>query len=188
MLLYLSYILTGLIVFIAIGLSIRTSILRNAPNTKYSLAKVHLMWWTMIIATCFIIHFGRTGSIDIINSSTLILLGISVTTLASGSIIDLSQQEADLIRHQTQASKGLIIDILSDSNGVSMHRFQGVLFNVIFGLSFLIIFWQQDKFPVFSSSELALIGLSSGAYLALKTNENKTTSVKNIKKESITTT
>ena len=64
-------------------------------------------------------------------------------------------------------------DILSDESGVNVHRLQAVIFNVLFGVTFIVNLFTYEKFPEFNNSELGLMGLSSGAYLAMKTNENK---------------
>ena len=54
-----------------------------------------------------------------------------------------------------------------------MHRLQSVIFNLVFGVIFIAYLITKKAFPDFSDTELALLGVSSGAYLALKTNENK---------------
>lgn len=178
MILTASFFVAGLIVFIAIYLGVKTEILK-APGSHndgpYSFSRVQLMWWTVIVGACFIILFGKTGEYDVINQSTLILLSIGLVTTAGGSVIDVNQMQTTPCRHQDMECKGFFNDILSDENGISMHRFQAVMFNVLFGITFVVTFWAQSQFPEFNNSELTLMGVSSGAYLALKTNENKNT-------------
>ncbi|HXB92720.1 MAG TPA: hypothetical protein VNU72_10535 [Puia sp.] len=81
-------------------------------------------------------------------------------------------------------SQGFFLDILSDNNGISIARLQSLLFNLTFGLYYLYQFGvaiatlqrhaSVDKIlPVFSTQQLALIGVSSFAYLGLKASENK---------------
>ena len=97
---------------------------------------------------------------------------------AGANIIDTSQKQSGTPRHQDSDSQGFMTDILSDESGINVHRLQAVIFNVLFGITFIANLWTHGKFPEFNSSELGLIGLSSGAYLAMKTNENKTTAAK----------
>ena len=172
----LSYILAGGIVFLAIYLGITTSILKNpTPNTDkcYSFARVQMMWWTVIVSCCFIIKFGLTGEYQVTNTSTLTLLGIGLATTAGASLIDVSQRQTSNTRHQDGGAHNFFMDILSDETGISMHRFQAFIFTVLFGVVFIIIFIKDQSFASFSTTELGLMGLSSGTYLALKTNENK---------------
>ena len=177
MLLTISYIVAGLIIAACIYLSISTKLLRNSssnPKTKYSFSRVQLMWWTIIISCSYIILFAKIGDYNLFNHSALVLLGIGVATSAGAGLIDTSQKQSGKTLHQHNNSKGLMTDILSDENGVSMHRLQAVIFNILFGIIFITVMWAQSKFADFDSSQLTLMGISSGAYLALKTNENKT--------------
>ena len=177
MLLTISYIVAGLVLVACLYLSISTKLLRNSsanPKAKYSFSRVQLMWWTIIISCCYIILFAKSGEYNVFNNSALILLGIGVATSTFGSLIDTSQKQTSKPLHQHSNSKGLMTDILSDENGITMHRLQAVIFNVLFGLIFIVVMWTQNTFADFDSSQLALMGISSGAYLAMKTNENKT--------------
>ncbi len=177
MLLTISYIVAGLLTAACLYLSISTKLLQNSsPNSKakYSFSRVQLMWWTIIISSSYIILFAKTGDYNLFNNSTLVLLGIGIVTSAGASLIDVSQKQSGKTLHQHSDSKSFMTDILSDENGISMHRLQAVIFNLLFGIIFISVMWMQSKFPDFDSSQLTLMGISSGGYLALKTNENKT--------------
>jgi hypothetical protein len=71
-------------------------------------------------------------------------------------------------------SRHFLLDILSDKDGISMHRLQALVFNFVFGLAFLLSVWRDYTMPVFSDIQLVLLGLSSGTYACIKTTENKT--------------
>lgn len=177
MLLTSTYIIAALVVLFAIYLAIKTKILRTSSpnlNAKYSFTNVQMMWWTVIVGCAFIILYGKTGDYGSINQSTVILLSIALATTAGGSLIDTGQKQNGVARHEDTDSQGFLQDLLSDENGVSMHRLQSLVFNILFGITFIINFWMKEKFPDFNHAELSLIGVSSGAFLALKTNENKT--------------
>lgn len=150
--------------------------LRNSDkNSKYSLAKVQLFWWTVIISTCFAISYAATGNIqNVLNTSCLVLLGISLGTTAAGKVIDNSEEANLAVRHQTMNPRNFWMDILSDYQGVNLHRFQAVIFTLLFGIVFIIQFFQADmtQLPAFDTTTLGLLGVSSGGFVALKFNEN----------------
>jgi len=72
-------------------------------------------------------------------------------------------------------SQGFLKDILSDENGISLHRFQ------IFAWTFVMVavFIRQVTayliMPEFDSSLLILMGISSGTYLGFKVTEKPAT-------------
>lgn len=152
--------------------------LRNSGSgSKYSLSKVQLLWWTVIISTCFALSYASTGVIQgILNTSCLALLGISLGTTAAGKIIDNSEEANPEVgvRHQVINPSSFSMDILSDHDGVNLHRFQAVIFTLLFGAVFVAQFFQNgmSQLPAFDSTTLGLLGLSSGGFVALKFNEN----------------
>lgn len=150
----------------------------TAENKPYSFARVQLWWWTIVIIISFIMVYGVTGEFWPMNQTCLILLGISLGTTTAGRLIDNQQiNDVTVVRHQDTPSQGLLIDILSDEHGLSVHRFQTLLFNLIYSASFIIqVFgtaYTKHVFPEFDSPTLALLGVSSSAYLALKLAEGK---------------
>lgn len=80
-----------------------------------------------------------------------------------------------------------LLDILSDKNGICIHRLQAVVFNFIFGGWFIYTSFQnlrnitvasaQSKvdavIPIITSNNLILLGVSAGLYATLKSTENK---------------
>lgn len=149
----------------------------DANNKAYSLARVQLWWWTMIILGSYVMAYGLTGDFWKLSAGCTVLLGISAATTTAGRIIDVRDGgEPSVTRHQETPSKGFFIDILSDQAGVSVHRFQMVMFNVIYGLSFLVRAFSdlhQTILPDFDPATLSLLGVSSATYLALKSGENR---------------
>jgi len=98
-----------------------------------------------------------------------------------------SQAAADALYAKMQAanealkSDGFIADVVSDANGVSIHRFQALAWNVVLGLTYLVnVFspestqFTHDKgiwlvwLPILTTFQLGLLGISNGAYLGLK--------------------
>ena len=175
----ISYILPLLIISVALILSLRTEILKDKcegtlEKKPYSFARTQLMWWTLIIICTYIHYYGAFRMIQELNDTCLILLGISLGTTATARIIDNTDINRGLLRHQdTNESLGFFTDILSDENGISVHRFQALVFNFIFGVIFVIEYFQDSEFTVFGDTELTLMGISSAAYVGLKLNENQ---------------
>lgn len=164
----------------AIYLSLKTDILKDLStgSTKpYSFSRTQLMWWTLIIASCYILAFAHYENLPSINSTTLALLGIGLGTTTFARVVDNTQVNQAVAngtaRHQNETSQGFLTDLLSDETGISIHRFQAFVFNVIFGVTFFIDFFNMKYIlPTYDSQQLLLLGISSGAYVAIKMNEN----------------
>ena len=177
--------------------------LSKASPRPYSWSRVQLAWWSVIIITAFTSIMLQTGHAPNLHSSTLVLLGISAGTTAVARVIDLADQQNSLVfRHQDLKTSNFFLDLLSDQNGVSIQRFQALIFNVVFGIWFiasvlgnlgdpnycLTDFAKGDPnlaqcllhstdflIPIVTENNLILLGLSSATYAALKITENKGT-------------
>jgi len=73
-----------------------------------------------------------------------------------------------IVRLLSLKSEGFLNDILNDINGPSIHRLQMVVWTLTFGCIFCFKVYQNLAMPEFSSTQLALIGISSGTYLGFK--------------------
>lgn len=174
------YIIPFFILFTGIYLGIKTNLLKDQCNCEikpYSFSRTQLLWWTLIISCCLSIYYGTNKSNVSLedNYSLLILLGISFGTSGVARIIDNTDINNKMIRHQENATgKGFFTNILSDNNGISVHRFQALVFNIIFGLIFVFSFVLNgcSHFIQFDNLQLALMGVSSATYLGVKMNEN----------------
>lgn len=65
-------------------------------------------------------------------------------------------------------SEGFLKDILTDESGVSLHRFQIVVWTVILGFIFGISVYNALGMPEFPGTLLALMGISNGTYIGFK--------------------
>lgn len=195
----LGWILIGILVLGFIFCAVKTKLLRDqitdqqaflaaASTTRYkntainkipapySLSRTQLGLWTAIIGCSYIyIELCRNCAItDItIDSTLLALMGISAGTAAVGTAIDTSNNE--IPHHQDGPSEGLFMDIMSDQNGISIHRFQNVVWTLIAVVIYLCQLkeLQCGKLPFLDPTLVALTGISSLAYLGVKVNENK---------------
>ncbi len=145
----------------------------------YSLSKTQLAIWTALIG-CVYIYLALYCHTDlkaiVVNATALTLLGISAGTTTAAGVIDQSQANTPATppRHQNAPSEGFIKDILSDQNGVSIHRFQNVVWTVIAVAIYLYkVHQDQSSLPNLDNTLIILTGISSAAYLSLKINENK---------------
>lgn len=131
------------------------------------------MWWTIIVISIFSSYYGLHEVALKLNETCLILLGISLGTMTGAKIIDNTDISNNVTRHQDQnETMGFLVDILSDENGISVHRFQALVFNFIFGVIFINEFMSKDQIVNFDGNSFALMGISSAAYVGLKLNEN----------------
>lgn len=64
-------------------------------------------------------------------------------------------------------------DLVSDKEGISLHRFQMVVWTLILGFVFVIEISKTLTMPEFSATLLALMGASAGTYLGFKIPEEK---------------
>lgn len=148
----------------------------NKIPKPFSLSRAQLGVWTVIIS-CSYVYLGLAKYFSLsdiaIDSTILALMGISAGTTVAGSVID---NNATPDQQGWQApSGGFLMDILSDQNGINIHRFQNVIWTFIAMTLYLLKVPQMacGEFPVLDSTLIALTGISSVTYLGLKINENK---------------
>jgi hypothetical protein len=177
--------------------------LSKASPRPYSFSRVQLAWWSVIIISAFTTIMLQTGHAPNLHSSTLVLLGISAGTTAVARVIDLADQQNPLVfRHQDLKTNNFFLDLLSDQNGVSIQRFQALIFNAVFGIWFIasvlgnlgdpnyclndfakgdpnlaqcLLHSTDFLIPIVTENNLILLGLSQATYAALKITENKGT-------------
>ncbi len=152
-------------------LAARTNLIRAGNSVSiFSLALTQLSFWTIVVAASFIYIWIATEEVSPITGSTLILLSISVSTAAGSRLIDIRSGIAGVPNLQ---SHGFLRDILSDEHGYSVHRCQMFLWTIILGIIFVTSVIAKQQIPQLDESLLGLMGISSGAYVGLKTVENK---------------
>lgn len=167
-------------IVVMIMLARHTSIIRDISkmadmNKKsFSLSRAQLAFWTLIVLVSAIFVFGTTRKLIDVTNTTLVLLGISAATTAAGRIIDQSDIDNPKVvkRMQDTESRGFMLDILSDRGGLSIHRVQTVVFNLLVGIVFVYEVLQGLQLPEFDNGILFLLGLSSVTYSGIKATEN----------------
>lgn len=158
----------------------------------FSYSRTQLFWWTMIILSCFVLFFLKTWCLLPLNVSCVVLLGLGALVHVGGRIIDqrdLDNVDIDMGTRKQDVKSGkasFFKDLLTDGSGVCIHRFQSLVFNLLFGLGFVVYFAirtyaRQYPFMDFSQWQLALLGVSSATYLSIKATENTTQAARNIR-------
>ncbi|WP_448697767.1 hypothetical protein ACFGVR_13380 [Mucilaginibacter sp. AW1-3] len=157
----------------------KTRFRRN--TAPFSLSRVQLALWTVIISCSYIyLTLGRGSNCPNppdINQTALILMGIGAAVTASGALIDKNDIHNHAVRHQDTPSAGFFVDILSDAQGISIPRFQNVIWTGIAMIIYLNKVYMAKTgcaLPELDQTLLALTGISNVTYLALKTQENNT--------------
>ncbi len=201
---FLYLVILAVLSLIVIVLAVKTDMLRNVvfnpanfsaiatlknnadPKAAFSLGRTQLAYWTVIISGSFIYQliYWSTSSdlkVPVINNVNLILLGIAAGTTVVAKVIDNSQQSSPGATsgttsvQQNYPSEGFLTDIISDENGVSVHRLQNVIWTIIVGVVYILYVCHTNIMPdetVITTTLLGLMGISSSAYLGVKTTEN----------------
>lgn len=147
---------------------------KTAP---YSLTKVQFGLWTVIISSVYIYLSLCKGdcAAGSINQTALILMGVFAGSTVASSIIDKNEINDSRPRYQNAPSQGFFVDILSDATGVSISRFQNFVWTIIAMIVYIYkvsLVTSGCDLPELSDTILALTGISSATFVALKTKEN----------------
>lgn len=186
---WIGRIIIVLMVLVFFFLVRKNYFIKSVGSTKYSLSRSQLAWWTMIVICCYIALWSDSGVLVELSADTLILIGISAGTAAAAQSIDLSNKaktaptetEPDPTTETPETPKkpevyekqSFFFQILSDKNGISIQRFQGVLFTFFIGIFFVFEVVSKFQMPDLDPGILGLMGISSATYAGLKTNETK---------------
>lgn len=149
-------------------------------SPPFSLARTQLAVWITIIGSVYTYAvFWDNMDTMIINSTALLLMGISGGTFVAGMMIDKIDIDDKKMRHQDiYTESNFFKNILDDgTGGVSIHRFQNVVWTVIAIFTYFYRYanplaGKAGTLPELDQTLLALTGISSATYLVLKTKEN----------------
>jgi hypothetical protein len=154
-----------------IVLAAKTNLIRIGDDSSpFSLALTQLSFWSIVVASSFIYIWIVTDEMPPITGSTLILISVSALTTAGSRLVDVrTKTKSD----ETARSVSFFADILQDELGYSVHRAQMFMWTAIMGIIFVASVIRLQQIPQLDESLLAMMGISSGAYVGLKTMENK---------------
>lgn len=154
---------------LTIYLSVNSALIRDAApegtalsRRTYSLAKTQFAWWFAIIFASLAFLWLVTGEVPALSPQALALLGMSGVT--TGLAVAVSPDKL-----ASNGQEGVFFhDLISDAQGVTIHRFQMVVITAALGLVFLYEVVMRLTMPTFDVSLLTMMGLSSAAYIGLK--------------------
>lgn len=156
------------------GMARKSDLLRDsggsfnaAGRRAYSLARVQMAWWFVIVFTSYVLLWLLLHELPVIPSTVLWLIGISTGTGLAAFSVDRDKQE------QVQPTAGFWRDISTDAHGVTLYRFQNIAWTGLFGLVFINQVVSSLTMPDFDNSVLALMGISAAAYLGFKLPETQ---------------
>lgn len=182
---------------IAFSLARRTPILRDripgipAEQAPYSLSRFQLAFWSFLVIAAYVFIWLITEELDTITGSVLALLGIGSATALGAKVIDQGKTGDGTVSNPASpgdpaaptpvaavaaatTSKGFLQDVLSDSQGISLYRFQLFAWTLVLGVIFCASVYNGLEMPQFSTTLLGLMGISSGTYLGFKVPEPAT--------------
>lgn len=147
-------------------------------DRPYSLSKVQLGVWTVVISSAYLyLTLFKSGCSEIaMNKTAVVLMGIFAGTAISSRIIDKSSAVSMLSGDQQQPSRGFFTDILSDHNGVSIHKFQHVLWTLIAIVIYLYRLSEINTgclLPELGDTLLTLTGISSATYVVMHSGKSE---------------
>ena len=143
-------------------------------DIPYSMARTQLFLWIILISGTMVHIWSVTGKFVFPNDTIMLLLSISGGTYVVGKIIDNQYNLAAGTVPQfisEHDSEGFLKDLLSDQNSINLHRLQFLIFTVILAVYFIVTVIYELKFPDLDTKNLLLIGISSGMYAGIKTQE-----------------
>ena len=150
----------------------------TVSKNPFSLNKVQFGMWTVIISSSYVylsLCKGDCAGVPI-NKTALVLMGIYSGLAAASTIIDKREINDSRPRHQNTPSQGFFVDMLSDDNGISLHRFQNLVWSII---AIIVYLYKVAEIrtgcilPELSDTLLALTGISTATYLVLRSKENE---------------
>lgn len=168
----------------------------NPSSRTFSMARVQMAVWTVIVLLSFLYVWLLTREFNgVITSTALVVMGVATGTLATAAGVDshkLKSNEESLEEEERKPdaapekvislarqlrvtkSEGFFKDLLTSAEGPSLHRLQFLAWTVVLMAVFIVGVWETLTMPVFDDTLLALMGISSGAYVGLKVPEQKT--------------
>lgn len=159
-----------------------TELLRDSnlkePDFKkrpYSMAKAQLAFWIVIITGCFLYLYFKNGNfLKVINNTALILLGMSVATSALSAVAKKEATPANPAADHPPpmpTHESFLKDIVSDNEGMNVHRLQMLMWTVVFGIVFIHQVGKEGVFPEYDAQIYGLMGISSLTYVWFKQGE-----------------
>lgn len=174
---FLFLALLALALGILVHLCRTTSLIRSGTHPvprerPYSLSLFQMAFWFFLVIAAYVFMWLITDELDTITDSILALIGIGAATALGATLID-QKKSAPNPEEPGGTTKGFLNDVITDPNGVSLHRFQMFVWTLVLGVIFVGSVFKDLEMPQFSATLLGLMGISSGTYLGFKVPEKQ---------------
>lgn len=135
----------------------------------YSLSLFQMAFWFFLVIAAYVFIWLICDELNTITDSVLGLIGIGAATAVGAKMVNdrTTGSDAPSVTH------GFVSDVISDGNGVSIHRLQMFVWTLVLGVIFVASVYNDLSMPEFSATLLGLMGISSGTYLGVKTQASK---------------
>jgi len=147
----------------------RSNVLIEGKDTisgKYSLTKILLALWIVLILFCLIFILSATNSLPHLPNTILIMLSFSAITLFFTNIYHSLHPKIKQTPQTIEAmSKGFIVDMLTGNKGLNLFKIQLLFFNLFIMVHIIIAVISEMLLPSFEPMFIVLIGLSHLLYL-----------------------
>ena len=154
-----------------IGCKWETKLLESCSTRLLGVARCQMAFWFFLVLAAFILIWLITGDYNgIVMQQTLVLMGISAATGAFSVAID-SNKSATATTAPIHSN--FFDDLLTDVNGITLHRYQMLVWTIALGIIFLFSAYETLATPNFDANLLTLMGISSGTYLGFKLPEKQ---------------
>lgn len=135
---------------------------RPGSYRPYSLGRAQMAFWFVLIFVCYVSLWLITGDYYTIGRSQFALAVISSFTAVGSHLVIGQPTDNDV----SLTSNGFFADLLSDANGVRIHRFQLCAWTILLGLIFATTVYDELVMPEFGDTLLALAGISAATHVA----------------------
>ena len=170
----IALVVTLAVFSLAIGLMITTNLVRESgpklqgKKRPYELGRFLTLFWCAIIATSYFSVWLITGDSDF-PATAVALTGFGGIVALAEYVTRSGPDEAfDDSTKSIPGSVNFFADVLSNSYGYSFHRFQLLIWNILFGCMFVSLVWENLALPEFSQPLVALIGVSTSIHLGFE--------------------
>lgn len=134
----------------------------------YSLARTQMAFWFFLVVACYVLIWLILDDRDSITPTVLGLVGISAATALGAAAVDAQKPPPAGPAPVGPASVSFLTDLLGGPQGVSLPRFQMLIWTVVLGVIFVVSVYNKLAMPEFSATLLGLMGISSGTYVGFK--------------------
>ncbi|MEO5823672.1 MAG: hypothetical protein ABIT71_24470 [Vicinamibacteraceae bacterium] len=147
----------------------------------YSLARTQLAVWLVVITGSYLFIWTILGTTNPLNQTALILLGLAVATGITAGAVGTSGAQpiaalaaggpgglAPVVMVAVPVSRNFAIDLLTESDGITIYRLQMVVWTLALVWVFGYAVWHDLAMPTFDNTLLGLMGVSNSAYVGGK--------------------